>query len=239
MEIDRRTLVRTGGIGLLAAIVLAAIVWGGWSLIRGKSDVDMALDQVRRVPLIGPVMADNSSVESRMRTAIEEEIRSPTRTGLPRPFSLVAEIRREYIVPMLRAADDASALAAVAARAELVRYLRRTDTAACRQMALGALQRPDLLDAEGQRLFGQVLQTLETAWRNGKASGKPQPVMNREELMAALQEAGFTKADFDRLGAFQTLSNEVSCDVELKVDSLPPQLASDKRGPFARYILSN
>jgi hypothetical protein len=239
MEIDRRTLVRTAGIAVLAAAVLAAIVWGGWTLIRGESDVDMALDQIRRVPLIGPVMADNPSVESRMRTAIEEELRSPTRTGLPRPFSLVAEIRRQYIVPTLRAADDASALAAVAARAELVSYLRRTDTAACRQMALGALQRPDLLDGEGQRLFGQVLQTLEAAWRNGKASGKPQPVLNREELMAALQEAGFTKADFDRLGAFQTLSNEVSCDVELKVDSLPPLLPVDKRGPFARYILGN
>ena len=239
MEGNRRDLLRTGGIGLLAAVVLAAIVWGGWALIRGKSDADMALDQIRRVPLIGPVMADNPAVESRMRTAIEEELKSPTRTGLSRPFSLVTEIRRQYIVPTLRAADDASALAAVAARAELVRYLRRVDTAACRQMALGALQRPDLLDAEGQRLFGQVLQTLEAAWRNGKTSGKPQPVLNREELAAVLQEAGFTKADFDRLAAFATLSNEVSCDVELKVDSAPPVLPADKRGAFARYVLSN
>ncbi|MBN9088358.1 MAG: hypothetical protein J0J01_15745 [Reyranella sp.] len=239
MEIDKRTLARTGGIGLLAAVVLAAIVWGGWTLIRGKSEVDTALDQIRRVPLIGPVMAENSAVESRMRTAIEEELKSPTRTGLSRPFSLVAEIRGQYIVPSLRAADDASAMAAVAARAELVGYLRRTDPAACRQMALGALQRPDLLDTEGQRLFAQVLQTLEAAWRNGKKAGKPQPVLNREELLAVLQEAGFTKADFDRLAAFATLSNEVSCDVELKVDSLPPQLPADKRGPFARYILGN
>jgi hypothetical protein len=238
MEIDR-TLARNGGIVLLAAVVLAAIVWGGWSLVRGKSDVDMAMDQVRRVPLIGPVMADKPDVESRMRKAIEEELKSPTQTGLSRPFSLVAEMRRQYIVPTLRAADDASALAAVAARAEFVKYLRRTDTAACRQMALGALQRPDLLDAEGQRLFGQVLQTLEAAWRNGKASGKLQPVMNREDLVTTLQQAGFTKADFDRLSVFQTLSNEVSCDVELKVDVAPPLLPADKRGAFARYVLSN
>jgi hypothetical protein len=106
-------------------------------------------------------------------------------------------------------------------------------------MALGALRRPDLLDAEGQRLFARVLQTLEAAWRNGKAGGKPQPALNREELVAVLQQAGFTKADFDRLDAFQTLSNDVSCDVELKVDSLPPQLPADKRGAFARYILGN
>src|SRR4051794_27668305 len=238
MDSNRRDLLRTGGIGLLAIIVLVAIVWGGWTLIRGKSEVDTALDQIRRVPLIGPVMAENSAVESRMRSAIEEELKNPTRTGLSRPFSLVAEIRRQYIVPSLRAADDASALAAVAARAALVGHLRRTDTAACRQMALGALQRPDLLDTEGQRLFAEVLQTLEAAWRNGKA-GKPQPVLNREEVVAVLQQGGFTKADFDRLAAFATLSNEVSCDVELKVDSMPPQLPADKRGAFARYILGN
>ena len=57
--------------------------------------------------------------------------------------------------------------------------------------------------------------------------------------VAVLQEAGFTKADFDRLAAFQTLSNEVSCDVELKADSLPPKLPAEKRGAFARYILTN
>ena len=57
--------------------------------------------------------------------------------------------------------------------------------------------------------------------------------------MTTLQQGGFTKADFDRLAAFATLSNEVSCDVELKVDSMPPQLPADKRGAFARYILGN
>jgi hypothetical protein len=239
MELNRRKLARSGGIGLLVLVVLAAIVWGGWLLVRGKSDVDTALDQVRRLPLIGPVMAENSAVESRMRAAIEEEIRSPTQAGLSRPFSLVADIRRQHIVPALRGADDSSALAAVAARGTLVRYLRRADPAACRQFALGALQRPDLLDAEAQRLFGQVLQTLEAAWRSGKAAAKPQPVLNREELTAVLQQAGFAKPDFDRLGSFQTLSNEVSCDVELKVDSVPPLLPADRRGAFARYVLSN
>jgi len=236
---DRRSLVRQGGIGVLAAIVLAAIVGGGWLLVRGKTEVDTALDQVRRVPLIGPVMAENAEVETRMRAAIEQELRSPTQSGLSRPFSLVGEIRRQYVVPALRGADDESAIAAVAARAQLVLYLRQADPAACRQFALGALQRPDLLDAEGQRLLGEVLQTLEAAWRSGKASAAPRPVLDREQLTATLQQAGFAKADFDRLGSFQTLSNEVSCDVEFKVDSVPPLLPADKRGAFARYVLSN
>ena len=228
---NRRTLV-AAAIGFVV-LVLAVV---GWMLGRDKSPVEAALDDVRRLPLVGPVMAENPTAESRMRAAIEEEIRSPTQSGPSRPFLLVADLRRQYIVPALRAADDASVVAAVAARAELVRYLRRADTAACRQFALGAFQRPDLLDAEGQRLFGEVLQKLEAAWRNGKA-GKPQPVMTREELMAALGQAGFDKADFDRLSGFQTLSNELTCDVELKIDSAPPLLPADKRGAFARAIL--
>jgi hypothetical protein len=57
--------------------------------------------------------------------------------------------------------------------------------------------------------------------------------------VALLQQAGFRKVDFDRLNAFQHLSNEASCDVELMVDSVPPSLPADKRGPFARYLLTN
>jgi hypothetical protein len=239
IEIDRRDLVRWGGIGLLTAVVLAAIVGGGWLLVRGQSRVDAALDDIRRLPLLVAVMADTPGVESRMRRAIEDELASPTRgSGLSRPFSVMIDLRRQYIVPALRSADDASVLAAVAARADFVRYLRRADTAVCRQFALGSLQRPDLLDPEGGRLFGEYQQALEAAYRNGKAAAKPQPVLTRDELQAALKQAGFTKMDFDRLAGFQTLSNEVSCDVELKVDEVPQRLPPDRRGPFARYVLS-
>jgi len=55
--------------------------------------------------------------------------------------------------------------------------------------------------------------------------------------MAALGQAGFGKADFDRLNSFQSLSNDLTCDVELKIDSAAPLLPADKRGPFARAIL--
>jgi hypothetical protein len=238
MKIERRTLIRYGGTGLLTLAVLTTIVWGGWAMIRGASPVDTALEDIRRVPLIGPVMAEHPAVERRMRAAIEEELRSPSQSGLSRPYGLVTDIRRQYIVPALRNADDATAVAAVAARLAFAHYLRGMDTAACRQFALGTLQRPDLLDAEGQRLFRQFLQTLEAAWRSGKA-GKPLPTLSRDELTAVLQEAGFTRADFDRLNTFKSLSNEVSCDVEIKVDSVPPQLPADKRGPFSRSVLSN
>ena len=239
MEIDRRDLIRYGGTGLLTAAILMVLVGSGWALIRGKNPVETALDNVRRMPLIGLVMADNSGSEGRMRQAIEDEIRSPTLGGLSRPYALIADLRRQYIVPVLRAAEDATAIAAVAARAELVRYLRRTDVAACRGFSVGSLQRPDSLDPEGRRLFGLWQQAVETAYRSGKAAGQPRPLPTRPEIVALLQQGGFRKVDFDRLNAFQHLSNEVSCDIELMVDSVPPALPVDKRGPFARYVLTN
>ncbi len=62
MEIDRRDLIRYGGTALLTIAILAALVWGGWALLRGKSPVDAALEEVRRLPLVGVVMADNAGV---------------------------------------------------------------------------------------------------------------------------------------------------------------------------------
>jgi hypothetical protein len=239
MEIDRRDLVRYGGTGLLTAAILLILVGTGWALIRGKDPVDTALGNMRRIPLVGMVMSENPGLEGGMRKALEEETSSPTRSGLTRPQSLIADLRREYIVPALRRADDASALAAVAARAALARYLRQADTAACRELALGTLQRPDALDAEGRRLFGAMKQALEAAYQAGKAPGPPRALPSRPELVTLLEQTGFRKADFDRLNTFPTLSSEVGCDVEIKVDSLPPFLPAEKRGPYARYVLTN
>jgi hypothetical protein len=239
IEIDRRDLYRWIAIALLTLASLVAIVGGGWALVRGKSPVDTALDDIRRLPLIATVMADNPGAESRMRKAIEEELARPTRTGLSRPYALAADLRRQYIVPALRAADDPTALAALGARADFARYLRRADSAACRQFALGNLQRPELLPSEGRQLFAEYQQALLAAYRNGKAAGTPQPSLTREALGGALKQAGFTKVDFDRLQGFQTLSNEVSCDVEIKVDAAAERLPSQLRGPYARYALTS
>jgi hypothetical protein len=236
---DRPALARYAVTGLVLVIGAALATWAALKLGGGPGPVEQALDDVRRLPLIGPVMADNPSVESRMRTTIEEELRNPTLNGPSRPFQLVIELRRQYVVPALRSADDASALAALAARADFARYLRKADPAACRQFAMGALQRPDLLDAEGKRLFEIVLATLEAAWRYGKIANRPQPVLTRDELSASLRAAGFGPDDFERMNSLPKQSNEAVCDIELKLDSVPPLLPEDRRGAFARTILSN
>src|SRR5205814_9353708 len=110
--------------------------------------------------------------------------------GTTRPLALIADLRRQYILSALRSADDASAIAAVAARTALADYLQRVNPAACREFAAGGIQRPDKLDSEGQRLFRNVLQAVEAACRSGRAAGKAMPTKSRAEILDMLREAG-------------------------------------------------
>lgn len=229
---------------LIAAIVVGLVVLlfaaGGWYYFSTSSPAANALAELRALPLVGAMMADNPAAEARMKAAIQEELANPTQGGgTTRPRALIADLRRQYVVPALRGADDASVVAAVAARAALAGYLQKANPPACREFAAGGIQDPDRLDGEGRRLFRNVLQALETAYRNGRASGKAMPMASRAEILDMLREAGFQKIDFDRLNAFTTLSNDIACDIELKVDQVPPKLPADKRGAFARFVLNN
>jgi hypothetical protein len=232
------------GSRLIAAIVVGVVVLlfaaGGWYYFTGNSPTEKALAEWRALPMVGAVMADYPDAEKRMKAAIQEEQASPSQGSLTRPNALIGDLRRQYVVPALRASDDATAQAAVAARGALAAYLQKANPAACREFAAGGLRQPDKLDVEGHRLFRNVLQTLENAYRNGKASGgKAKPLPPRAEILDMLREAGFQKIDFDRLNAFATLSNDIACQIELKVDQVPPKLPADKRGPFARFVLNN
>jgi hypothetical protein len=225
--------------GIVVAIVVLLFIAGGWYYFRSTSPTEAALDEMRSMPLVGAMMADNPEAEARLKAAIQEELASPTVNGIPRPLALIADLRRQYVAPALRSSDDATATAAVAARASLAAYLQKANPPACREFAAGGIRQPDKLDGEGQRLFRGVLQALEAAYRNGKAAGKPQPIPTRAEVLEMLHQAGFQKIDFDRLNTFATLSNDVACDIELKVDQVPPKLPADKRGAFARFVLNN
>jgi len=231
------------GSRLAAAIVVGVVVLlfaaGGWYYFSSSSPAATALAELRALPLVGAMMADNPAAEARLKAAIQEELANPTRGGTTRPRALIADLRRQYVLPALRGADDASAVAAVAARAALAGYLQKANPPACREFAAGGIQQPDRLDSEGQRLFRNVLQALEAAYRNGRAGGKAMPMAGRAEILDMLREAGFQKIDFDRLNAFASLSNDIACDIELKVDQVPPKLPADKRGAFARFVLNN
>lgn len=227
---------------LVAAIVVGIVALlfaaGAWYYFRTASPAEAALAQWRDLPLVGAIAADHPEAAARMTAAIKEELANPSPSGPPRPVALIADLRRQYVLPAIRSADDATVTAAVAARAALAAYLQKANPAACREFAAGGIQRPDRLDDQGQRLFRNVLAALEAAYRSGR-NGKPQPMPTRSEIVDLLRQAGFRQIDFDRLNSFATLSNDVSCEIELKVDQVPPKLPADRRGPFARFVLNN
>jgi len=225
--------------GIVVGIVVLLFAAGAWYYFKARSPAETALADLRSEPLIGAMIADNPEAETRLKAAIQEELASAGQGGMARPVALLADLRRQYVLPALRSSDDATALAAVAARADLAAYLRKANPAACREFATGGIQRPDRLDGEGQRLLRNVLVALEAAYKSGRASGKPRPMPTRPEVLDLLRQAGFQQIDFDRLNNFATLSNDIACDVELKVDQVPIKLPADKRGPFARFVLNN
>lgn len=221
----------------IAVVALAAIGVGGYYVYQRLDPTEQALAQMRTMPLVGLAIADHPEIEDNLRKAIEEEQRNPTTQGPTRPLIVVGQLRHDLIAPALRNADDDSVVAAMAARVKLVEYLQKTNPSACREFSMGGISRVDKLDEEGQRLFRDVLVAMETAYRNGR-NGKPQPIPDRQEVGDMLRQAGFTKADFDKLNSFATLSDDVSCEMELKIDSAPPLLPPDKRGPFSRFIVA-
>jgi hypothetical protein len=221
----------------IAVVALAVIGAGGYFAYQHYSPTEQALAQMRTMPLVGLAIADHPEIEDSLRQAIEEEQRNPTTQGPSRPLIVVGQLRHDLIAPALRHADDDSVVAAMAARVKLVEYLQKTNPPACREFSMNGISHVDKLDEKGQQLFRDVLVAMETAYRNGR-SGKPQPIPDRKEVGDMLRQAGFTKTDFDKLNSFATLSDDVSCEMELKIDSAPPLLPADKRGPFSRFIIA-
>jgi len=224
----------------IVVTVVALLVAGtGYYLYERFSPVGQAMAELRDTPLVGLAISDHPEVEPRLRKAIKDEQINPTLEGPTRPLVVVSELRRELLAPTLRGADDATATAAMAARVAIVTYLQKADPAACREFATGGIAHVDRLDAEAQRLFRDLLTAMEAAYRSGRKAPTPPPrIMNRQEMNVLLQRAGFTKADFDKLANFGTLSNAVSCEVELKIDSAPMRIEPEWRGPFARFIIA-
>lgn len=222
-----------------AFAIVAGVAFGGIYLMKRFGAVEQTLAGLKAMPLIGLVVTDVPGAEARLRASIEQEIASPTPSGPPRPQLVLGQLRREYITPALRAADDASIIVAMAARAELVAHLQKTNIPVCFEFATIGIQRVDKLDEEGQKLFRNVLAAVEAAYRNGRAGGKPLPMPTRPEFAELLREAGLQKIDFDRLDSFATLSPEIACETQLKIEQVPPRLPAPKRGPYSRYVLGN
>ena len=190
--------------------------------------------------MVGVVLDDVPGSENRLRAALKEELHRPTSEGVPRPVKLMRELRTDYVVPALRAADAPSAAAAIEARAALLRHLKSNDLMLCKEFALTGIQHAERLDAAGQKLMRDVLAALEKAYRSGRAAKPDEPpaVVSDSEARTLLTEAGFTRDDFEQLGHLPRLNNEDACIIALKFNDAPAKLAAEKRAPLMRYMLT-
>ncbi len=234
MTPTRLTIVIAAGVA-----IAGGMIWGGNELRKRFDPVERMMTGMKEMPLIGVVMAEEPGVEDRLRVAVAQDQRQPI-PGRPRAFAEIAEVRKAYVAPAMRAADDASATAVLAKRTELARHLQQVDVAVCKEFANEGIHNIEKLDAEGKRLFREMLQAMEAAYRNGKSAGNvARPVPTQQEFAAMLRDAGFTQDDFAKLGQAATLSDSELCTLEGRIDGAPPQLATERRGPFARFVLSH
>jgi len=233
-------------IGLVVAGVAAAAALYGLKAVQDSGEdaaaVDQAMASARALPMVGLVLDDVPGAQDRLREALREESRQPTTQGPSRPLKLMSELRATHIVPALKAADEASAAAAIDARVALLKHLKNTDLVVCKEFAVTGIQRSDKLDPTGQKLMRDVLAAHEKAYRSGraaKAAGTPSPaVASDAEARTLLTEAGFQPADFDRLKRLARLPTEAVCDMALKVNDAPQKVPADKRGALMRYLLT-
>ncbi len=225
-------------IAVLAAGIAAAVV-AAWAVksFTGGSAADKAMAGLRAQPLVGLVLADNPAIEAKVRAAVEQDQREPQTP--PRAFLAIGEIRRTIVGPTVAAADDATALDVMKARADLVGYLEKNDLPACRQFAGDGIRDINKLDSEGQRLFRVMLTAMEAAYRSGKANGAKGKPPSTEEFAAMLQNAGFTPDDFAKFSQTATLTDADFCRLELRIDEAPGKLPGDKRAAFARFVISH
>ena len=228
----------------IIAVLLAAAAGLALTIqveIVPPSPLEQVIANLRATPLIGQAIKDNPEAEKAIREAMLEDQREPVAPGVPaRAFYAVGAVSRDYIRPMLAAADDKSAVAVMAARFALATQLRKDDPQSCRDFAMNGVQPVNQLSPEARALFNDFLAKMEAAYRNGRANGgKPQPMAAPPEMIQMLTETGFTSDDLEALNRFAALPSLRACDIDLKIDGAPPRLPPDKQGPFSRFVLTH
>lgn len=223
---------------VLAAAVVAALIGFGANYLRAPSfaDIDRGVETAKEMPLVGLVIAENPALEAKLRAAIADELEKPGQ--VPSPGSRFGvEMRQQYIIPTLLAADDDSALNAAAGMEALAKYLQVKDPALCRELGLSGLQNANKLDTDGKVLLKQALALQEQAYRNGKR-GSPKAALKTDEIGRVLGEAGYIEKDLEQLSTFATLSTADGCAATVKLYGAPRALPTARGGTLARWLLT-
>jgi len=250
--IIRSSKIRQTILVVLTAAVIAAVVGFGGQYLRAPSsadvergveaaapssaDVERGVEAAKEMPLVGLVIAENPTLEQRLRAVIAEELTNPGQ--VPSPGSRFGvEVRQRYIIPSLLGADDDSALKATGGMEVLAKYLQTKDPTLCREFGLAGLQNANKLDTDGKILLKQALALQEQAYRNGKG-GSPRTALKAQEVGPVLGEAGYTEKDLQQLSMFDKLSTADGCAVTVKLYGAPGTLPTARGGALARWLLT-
>jgi hypothetical protein len=245
-ELDRPQRLRSAAIGFAMAAIATGLVVYVVQMLRSSDEdsavIDQAVASAHALPMVGVVLDDVPGSQQRLREALKEEMHRPTTEGVSRPLKLMRELRADYVVPALRAADEDSAAAAIKARSALLKHLQTTDLPVCKEFALTGIQQTERLDGTGQKLLRDVLAALERAYRSGRSvkstDSAPPRVVSDAEAHQLLAEAGFTAEEFDKLAHLSRLSEQDACTIALRFNEAPWKVAAEKRGPMMRYLLT-
>jgi hypothetical protein len=207
---------------------------------EADQNVEPSLSALKQTPLLRLLFVDVPGAEELMRSAMDEDVRSPVQSGPTRALTQIVKLRGDHIVPALLAADDKAALAAIAARLSFIRHLQAKDLIMCREFALVGVQRVDKLDSRGQELFQATLVGLEDAYRSGrKPSGAVPPKPTDADVRQMLVEAGFQPDDLDKLKRLHAVADVEVCALAARLNTAPTQIAPAKAGSLARHLLTS
>ncbi len=222
-------------IGAFAASFVLSRV-GGDGAVSRQATIERAMAEIKATPLIGLVAAEHPEVDQQFRRAIEAEMQSPDNNR--RTFEAGAAARQRYVLPALRAADDATALRAVKAMETFALYLQKKDVATCRAFGLEGIRNPAALDREGGRLFRDVMAAQEDAYRSGKGKTPATPPLTDQEGARLLIAGGVSPADFDALQKADRLPPAEMCAITVKLYAAPSIVPASEGGKLARYLLA-
>lgn len=240
LQEPKRNLALIGIVAILLAIS-AVLATGIRIEIVPLSPLNRAVADFKATPLIELAIADNPDAEKAIRQALADDQSQPVAPGVPsRATYAIGAVSRDYIRPMLAAADDSAVIAVMAARFALAQRLRVDDPQTCRDFAMNAAQRVERFTPQGRALFNDYITKMEAAYRSGRSTkGKPMPMATPPEIVQMLGQTGFTRDDLDALNRFAALPSLRACDIDLKIDGAPPKLPPEKRAPFARFVLTH
>jgi hypothetical protein len=221
--------------GLVALLPAIGELWDLATSSETTRAADRAMRIVAETPLVRLVLADNPDLKAEVRAEIEQAVpyRRPSLVT-----AIGARIRRDFIKPALRNADDASAVKAASAMEAFTRYLQTLNVRLCTEFGVYGLGERYKLDPEGTVLFKRALKVQEEAFRSGQArASKPAP--GRDRIVRLFALAGYNDHDVrQQFEPFDKLPAVDACAATVRRYGAPARLPAPENAALARWVIA-